>query len=1163
MLQIRTEIGGEIRYLDLNGNNTVDFELSFAEIQDLTKKNSVYTKSFNLPGSKNNADIFNYFFDINATMTDYDVRRKFNAQVLYNGYELLEGYIRLESVSVFPVGHEYTITFYGLIGSLASNLGDKYLSALDLSSLTHPYNSTVVPFGSFYDPDIVIPTGTTESYQDGRVWWTLLSRGYEYDNLGTTGQTPEYLLTPVLDFSNGLEYGYMDYIGTPVRYSYFVPSIQIRELYTQIVNQAGFGIKSDFFDTAYFKRFYLPQTFFDSLYLGQSVEPNYRFSADTPTTKGITWTELPSTTTVGFDRIRNTTVLNDNFGATSPTTYTFILTENGFYNCRMTFDGRNSELTPETFDLTAYIDLFIHNIFPGADDTNTGTTVFAQTLDLKPGQAGSYNFNIQIPRQQLPSPYFAIDFRLYGLGTFIIDNFDFEVYGGPRILEAPLDFSKEFPCCEVKQIDFITSINRIFNLVVVPDPELSNTLRVEPYIDWVGKGEIVDWTEKVDRNSTITIRPTTNIINGTLNFNWKTDKDYGNEEFTKKQNRQFGYRLQQLDQDFADKSVDFNSIFTTNVDYVLNNYGNPNPNITLPYYHVTLEDDVEGNVLFQFNPFKTIPRLLYRGLNIPNASLGQGTTESGTTRFNNWYIEGTQMDVFPTVNRFNTYPFAVSGFSHYINYNSTDRFDPFELDFSDYRDIYGVYYQEVMEDLISEESRIVTGKVYLTPEDIKTYDFSEKIFLDGNYYRINKLKYNLSEAGMADFELVKFTKDYLGHPKSCFRLAPCDEEAGVLYTNTDLNATIYAYVGLNINISGYCYQIQEYTCSDDVNYVQVDAGGWQENSFLPNIYTDCGCETLFTGVTVYQDPAPFESPTPPPSPTPTPTPSATPGASPTPRYYYYIMERCDAQVQLIVRSTSVLTAGQVYTINAGAGTFCYFVVSQTNIPSSFDLISAYASCESCLGAIASPTPTPTQTKTPTPTPTKTLTPTPSLTPSLTPGYVAECATYTITNTSDEIPGTYDAVLCSAGCDSAPTTYELGFSQEVEICACIGSVSTLDLNVQIVSGSTCFPPASATPQPTSTPTQTPTSSVPTYTYLGRTTPDAADGPTACSTYLTARGYVGLKPLASLIVGDFIYDTYPSSPTNGGGQWVALKVGGAGQGYAFQIDTNGEILDTYTC
>jgi hypothetical protein len=64
-------------------------------------------------------------------------------------------------------------------------------------------------------------------------------------------------------------------------------------------------------------------------------------------------------------------------------------------------------------------------------------------------------------------------------------------------------------------------------------------------------------------------------------------------------------------------------------------------------------------------------------------------------------------------------------------------------------------------------------------------------------------------------------------------------------------------------------------------------------------------------------------------------------------------------------------------------------------------------------------------------------------------------------------------------------------------------------------------------------------------------------------VTARSYTGLKPLSYLTIGDFLYDTYPSSPTNGGGLWVALKVGGTGPGYAFQVDTNGEILDTYTC
>jgi hypothetical protein len=85
----------------------------------------------------------------------------------------------------------------------------------------------------------------------------------------------------------------------------------------------------------------------------------------------------------------------------------------------------------------------------------------------------------------------------------------------------------------------------------------------------------------------------------------------------------------------------------------------------------------------------------------------------------------------------------------------------------------------------------------------------------------------------------------------------------------------------------------------------------------------------------------------------------------------------------------------------------------------------------------------------------------------------------------------------------------------------------------------------------------------YNFLGRTTPDAADGPTACSNYLTVRGYSATKPLASLTNGDTIYDTYPSVVTNGGSLWVALKVGGVGTGYAFQINNSGVILDTYTC
>jgi hypothetical protein len=55
----------------------------------------------------------------------------------------------------------------------------------------------------------------------------------------------------------------------------------------------------------------------------------------------------------------------------------------------------------------------------------------------------------------------------------------------------------------------------------------------------------------------------------------------------------------------------------------------------------------------------------------------------------------------------------------------------------------------------------------------------------------------------------------------------------------------------------------------------------------------------------------------------------------------------------------------------------------------------------------------------------------------------------------------------------------------------------------------------------------------------------------------------KSMGALIVGDIIYDSYPGTPTNGGGNWIALKQLGVGPSIAFQIDTNGAILDIYTC
>jgi hypothetical protein len=71
-LQIRCYVNGNQEYIELYGNENIEMEVAFAEIQDITKKNSAFTKEFKVPGTKNNNFIFNYFFDINSVYLNWN-----------------------------------------------------------------------------------------------------------------------------------------------------------------------------------------------------------------------------------------------------------------------------------------------------------------------------------------------------------------------------------------------------------------------------------------------------------------------------------------------------------------------------------------------------------------------------------------------------------------------------------------------------------------------------------------------------------------------------------------------------------------------------------------------------------------------------------------------------------------------------------------------------------------------------------------------------------------------------------------------------------------------------------------------------------------------------------------------------------------------------------
>jgi hypothetical protein len=921
-LQILTKVNGNDEYLELFGTETLNLDVSFAEIQDITKKNSSYSKEFKLPGSNQNNYIFNYFFDFNQVPLDWVPTRKFEAWLLYNGYVILSGYIRLNSVVIDKEVKTYSVTFYNGVGDVAATIGDKFMRQLDLSHLSHPFNQNVY-LQSQLDYNLFPLTGTTNyAYQNGKTYWGLYNIGYNYTNstsaltqyyfttsnssitidggsktallvgfnyykvgdtirltyndqnwiqgiitsiptslqvvftanlgLGTgtyTSWTTSLILpegavitdantTPLLQF-NGQVPNYFSFSGTPVRQYYFKPSIQVKELYEQIFEQAGYAVESDFFNTSYFERYYLPLKFLDEgVYTKGSVQPCYSFSGEC--------VGSPCGDTTYVDPYYYANTVDQPFCNNIPLT----ATTTGF---TITADLAGDYVFQIVTTYNLESDEFNGANFGGALDINGSIEFFLNATQGAGEGINSYTDTTLVPVTITGTTIIGL---LYdpNFNSFLT-NFSFSIFRAPRVILGNFDYAAEFPDNDFKQIDFITSVNKLFNLVVVPSPDKQNTLIVEPIIDYIGKGDVLDWTEKIDWNSPIQVTPTTNILNGTLNLNFKLDKDQINQQFNIASNRVFGTYQLQLNQDYKDNNVDINSIFGSPTDVAVNN--NNLPSMTLSSMAALKTEETNGTPVQTFNPYKIIPRIIFRGPVLPNDNWSVPSTADTQS----WWAESYEIDRWQSTNRFNTYPFSYTGFSHYINYNAEDTYNSTETMYEPQQDMYDIYYYDYISDIVSPDNKLISAKIYLTPWEISNLRFNERIFIKNNYYRINKITgYNLVEPALCDIELIKLTKSYTPHPVKYFKLENCGA-GDDLYTTSDLNYNMYAYVGRYVNVftgsttaytSTGCYQVIETEPNYTVDYNPVFIGSGYTSSGV-NVYDDCGCSGRTSFILVQQE----------------------------------------------------------------------------------------------------------------------------------------------------------------------------------------------------------------------------------------------------------------------------------------------------------------------
>jgi hypothetical protein len=92
----------------------------------------------------------------------------------------------------------------------------------------------------------------------------------------------------------------------------------------------------------------------------------------------------------------------------------------------------------------------------------------------------------------------------------------------------------------IKKADFISAIQKKFNLVIYPSKTQRNQFVVESFNKWYKEGIQWDFNQYVNLDKPIDVIPANNLAVNELNFGDTLDNDYISQQFAKEANREFG-----------------------------------------------------------------------------------------------------------------------------------------------------------------------------------------------------------------------------------------------------------------------------------------------------------------------------------------------------------------------------------------------------------------------------------------------------------------------------------------------------------------------------------------------------------------------------------------------------------------------------------------------
>ena len=707
----------EDQELDLTEGFSNFITYAIDDLRNLDSKATSFSKTIILPGTANNNQLFGNIFNFNnANFTDNalpNVQYNFNAsrqarcRIEVNGLQIIKGILRLLEIIVDGNKIEYECAVFGELGGFVSALANKRLQDLDFSAYDHTYAVSAI-------------TGSWDNWNDGE--------GYYY---------------PLIDYG-----GVSKVDSNKKDYSFraFRPALFLKEYMDKIIAGAGYTYESAFFDTNFFNRLIIPnnqkELFIPKQLLFQNNAPTTLINEN----KSIDSTNQDSEAKVvdvyyhdftpGYTGGLFTTSDNKEFTYTgSPGIFQFIFWGSLYYSFNAGVGAiRNTILIRMQLEVNGQVKGWNGQTYGRAGSGSSNPSIFfssISTINIQTNDKIKFRIEVTINRlRAFGNLYSAVTYNIQTNLNPVTVTSQVPVLS-PAELGDKIKFTEIMPR-NIFQRDFFTSVLKMFNLIVDEDKYKEKHLKIEPYIDYYSNTAI-DWSDKLDRNSPIRLKPMSEINARYYQFAYKSDGDFYNDDYRKKYNEGYGDRVFDNALDFAKDTQKVEVIFAATP--LVGYQGEEKIVPTIYKLNNAVEERTEH--VIRIMQAKKIT-------GVASWKITNGTGETATTLSTN--------TVYPYAGHLDD-PDAPAAD---INFGVPVRLY-FELAAGDLTaNLFNAYYSSYFAEITDKDSRTLTAKFRLTEQDIFDLDFAKFVHIDGGYYRISQIvDFNPGANDLTQVELLR------------------------------------------------------------------------------------------------------------------------------------------------------------------------------------------------------------------------------------------------------------------------------------------------------------------------------------------------------------------------------------------------------------------------